>query len=178
MADFWTRKIYTYFKRIDFDEDGVITQKDFVGMAEKFSAAGKLSADRSAQLLGSLTDVWKALVEEVGGAESITKESLAAAIKARVEDPKLRDTLKQPLFSFFEAVDANNDGFIDGDEFKEFYTILGAKCVESAPASFAAIDTNNDGKLSKDEFVTAGLDFLVSKDENCPSRLFWGPIEN
>ena len=32
----------TYFKRVDFDGDGVITVKDFEGMAERFIKEGKL----------------------------------------------------------------------------------------------------------------------------------------
>jgi len=33
----WTRKMKTFFHRIDFDGDGAISVKDFIGMVDKFA---------------------------------------------------------------------------------------------------------------------------------------------
>ena len=57
MTEFWKRKMSTYFHRIDFDKDGAITRADFEGMAKRFMETGKLSPDRQADMLNTLTAV-------------------------------------------------------------------------------------------------------------------------
>ena len=57
MSEFWTRKMRTYFKRIDFDHDGVITKKDFEGMADRFIKTGKFDDKKAADLRGTLLAV-------------------------------------------------------------------------------------------------------------------------
>jgi len=54
MSEFWVRKMKTYFQRIDFDKDGVITQKDFEGMAERFVEREKLDDVRGKELKSKL----------------------------------------------------------------------------------------------------------------------------
>lgn len=46
MSEFWTRKMRTYFHHHDFDGDGVITKKDFDGMAMRFCDREKVDSDR------------------------------------------------------------------------------------------------------------------------------------
>ncbi len=96
-------------------------------------------------------------------------------MEKQVKDPSLKDTLEGPLPLFFQAVDANNDGFISADEYGDFFRILGMDPA-MAPASFSAIDTDNDGLLSQDEFTQAGSKFFISEDNNDPIRFFWGPL--
>ena len=102
-------------------------------------------------------------------------EAFIAGMEKQVKDPSLKPTLEGPLPLFFQAVDANNDGFISADEYGDFFRILGMD-PGMAPASFAAIDTDNDGLLSQQEFTTAGSKFFISEDQNEPTRLFWGPL--
>ena len=54
MSEFWVRKMKTYFQRIDFDKDGVITQKDFEAMAERFVKREKLDDVRGKELKSKL----------------------------------------------------------------------------------------------------------------------------
>jgi Ca2+-binding EF-hand superfamily protein len=175
MSDFWIRKMKTYFQRIDFDKDGAITQKDFEGMAERFIKFEKLDAEKGKQLHDKLLQVWERYLKNQNQGQSLNQETFIATLKKEVEDPKLRDVLAGPLPLFFSAVDANQDGNIQEDEYKLFFEILGLD-PNMAPASFQAIDTNKDGQLSLDEFVTAGVDFFTSNDENSPNKLFWGPL--
>lgn len=175
MSEFWTRKMKTYFNRIDFDKDGSITKKDFEGMGERFVEADKLDADAGAKMKGKLVEIWDKYISAVGGGDGITEEKFIAAMQKLVQDPAMKETLAGPLPLFFQAVDANNDGFIDSGEFGIFFRIFGLE-ETMAPASFQAIDTNNDGLLSKDEFVTAGTDFFTSDNAACPTKLFWGPL--
>ena len=57
MSEHWNRKMRTYFKRIDFDGDGEITQKDFQGMAERFIKVGGLQDAEANQRRGNIDQV-------------------------------------------------------------------------------------------------------------------------
>jgi len=166
----------TYFARIDFDGDGAITKADFEGMGTRFVEKEKADPKTGDIIKGKICAVWDDFLSKVDGAENgIKKDAFVAAMKAQVNDESKRETLKGPLPLFFAAVDANNDGFIDKDEFGIFFDIIGLNR-DMAPASFEAIDTNGDGLLSADEFVEAGTDFFTSEDAASPNRLFWGPL--
>jgi Ca2+-binding EF-hand superfamily protein len=175
MSEFWTKKMKTYFQRIDFDKDGAITQKDFEGMADRFVKFEKLSEDKGKELKGKLLQVWDNYLKNDAQGQGVSQDAFIAALKQKVADPALRQTLSGPLPLFFSAVDANADGNIQEDEFKLFFEILGLDA-NTAPATFKAIDTNNDGQLSLDEFVAAGVDFFTSEDESSPTKFFWGPL--
>lgn len=175
MSDFWTKKMKTYFARIDFDKDGSITQKDFEGMAKRFIESEKLDEKKGADLKDKLLQVWEKYLKGVAGDKSLTQPLFIEAMKKQVNNPELRGTLAGPLPLFFHAVDANNDGMIQSEEFALFFQILGLD-PKMAPDSFKAIDTNSDGQLSLEEFVAAGTEFFLGEDESSPSKLFWGPL--
>jgi len=172
---FWERKLKTYFTRIDFDKDGAITNKDFEAMADRFVDAEKLDATKGATLKGKLQQIWEKYLKNVAGGAALTLPVFVEAVKKQKNEHHLAETFGGPLPLFFSAVDANNDGQIQEDEFVLFFQIIGLNPAD-APASFKAIDTNNDGSLSLDEFVAAGTEFFTSEDESSPSKLFWGPL--
>lgn len=165
----------TYFQRIDFDQDGQITRKDFEGMASRFAETGKLDQQKATDLNSTLTAVWDKYLSVVGGGDSIGLDAFINSMKTLVKDASLKGTLEGPLPLFFHAVDSNNDGKIDKGEYGEFFRILGVD-EKLAPESFDAIDTDKDGLLSLDEFKTAGSDFFITDDESHPTKLFWGPL--
>ena len=57
MSDFWARKMKTYFRRIDFDNDGCVTRADFVAMGQMFAESGMLDQVKADRLKKALTDV-------------------------------------------------------------------------------------------------------------------------
>lgn len=172
MADRWTKKMQTYFTRIDFDHDGSLTRADFEGMAKRFGE--KLDADKAKALTGHLLAIWDKYLSTVGGGNSITQEAFIGSLQKLVDDPSMKGTLEAPLPLFFQVVDSNNDGLISKEEYAVFFDILGLK--DGADAAFTAIDTDKDGQLSEKEFVTAGSDFFLNKTGEHPSDIFWGPL--
>lgn len=175
MSDFWLRKMRTYFKRIDFDHDGAITRSDFEGMGDRFVGLEKLDAKAGANLKTALTDIWDLYLKVAGQNAKLGEAEFTNMMKELVKNGDNRKTLEGPLPLFFNAVDANHDGFIQADEFELFFELLGLDR-SMAGASFKAIDTNNDGLLSQEEFKDAGVDFFTSEDESNPTKLFWGPL--
>jgi len=175
MSAFWEQKMKTYFIRIDFDNDGAITRKDFEGMGARFAETGKLSGDNAKALCDKVCGIWDQYLANMGGGAPLTQDAFVAGLKKVKDDANLKTTLGGPMPIYFAAVDANNDGMIQAEEFAEFFKILGldpALAIES----FKAIDTNNDGLLSVEEFSEAGAEFFTSEDESKPTKLFWGPL--
>lgn len=172
MSDFWVRKMKTYFTRIDFDHDGALTKSDFEGMANRFIEQAKFEGDKAADMTKTLLAIWTEISSHSGNADKVSQDAFLEGAKKLVGTP---DHFKGPLPHFFHAVDLDKDGNISGDEYKEFFRILGLD-VTLAEASFKAIDTNNDGMLSLDEFTTAGIEFFTTDDEKNPNSLFWGPL--
>ena len=174
MADLWSKKMETYFKRVDFDGDGVITKKDFEGMAERFIKQGELTGDTAKHLTEKTTELWEAYHSSSGGVDSIDKATFVKAMDKIAHDHISKIT-EAPFKLFFGIVDANNDGMIQGSEFEDFFRIMGLD-PKLAAESFKAIDTNNDNLLSLDEFISAGVEFFTSR-EDTPTKLFFGPLE-
>jgi Ca2+-binding EF-hand superfamily protein len=174
MSDFWKRKMKTYFTRIDFDHDGSITQKDFEGMAARFAEKKNLAPNVAADLKNKLLEIWEKYLKQVASGQSLTLDVFIAALQKQNKDD-LKKTVAGPLPLFFAAVDGNNDGLIQIDEFELFFAIIGLDA-KLADTSFKAIDSNNDGQISKDEFIDAGTEFFVGEDAKSPSALFWGTL--
>lgn len=171
MSDFWVKKMKTHFTRIDFDHDGAITKADFDGMAERFIASAKYEGAKADAVKTSLLTIWD-IIKSHAGTDNIGMDAFIEAAKKTVKTSP--ESFKAPLPHFFGVVDLDNDGSISGDEYKEFFRILGLD-VALAAVSFKAIDTDNDGKLSLDEFTKAGYEFFTS-DTETPNALFWGPL--
>jgi len=57
MSDIWIRKMKTFFRRLDFDNDGVIHRKDFVHMAERFGDLAKFDPKQKDIARQSFDDV-------------------------------------------------------------------------------------------------------------------------
>jgi len=179
MTTLGDKKFKTYFKRMDYDKDGVITRKDFEGMAERFIQAGKLKDARAKQLTASLEATWDKYLKDLSNKDQITEADFVTNLKKVAADSSHHEALLGPLPLFFECIDTNGDKLIDGGEYAVFFEILGIENAKAlAEPSFRAIDTNNDGFLSIDEFKEAGKEFFTNlTDESKPSTLFFGPLE-
>ena len=57
MSEFYSRKIRTFFRRLDYDNDGEITRKDHEDMADRFIANGKLRDAKGIELKALLVQV-------------------------------------------------------------------------------------------------------------------------
>lgn len=175
---FLDKKFKTYFKRMDYDHDGVITRKDFEGMAERFIAKGELTGDKAKALHKSIETTWDKYLSDLANKDQITEKDFVKNLKKVVEDEKHHNDLLGPLPLFFKCIDRNEDDQIDMGEYVIFFEILGIEnAAVLAEPSFKAIDTNADGYLSVDEFTQAGKDFFTNAtDESTPTKFFFGPL--
>ncbi len=50
MSEYWKRKLRTYFTRLDFDKNGIISKDDWVGMGIRFAEFGKADKQKAEHL--------------------------------------------------------------------------------------------------------------------------------
>jgi Ca2+-binding EF-hand superfamily protein len=174
-GEFWNRKIRTFFRVIDFDNDGFVTHKDYEAMAQHFIDVGHLDEVKAKQAKRKFMQIWEkffGVTERTTG--PLTMEAFVDC-KRRSGLAKLTRAANEIFAALFDLIDLNGDGVIQKDEFEKFYNVV--KLDEKAAAeTFKAIDTNGDGLLSADEFITAGIDFFNGDDESSPYRFLFGPL--
>ena len=57
MADLWNRKMRTVFKRFDFDDDGILSEKGYLDYAENIIKGGNLKGQKAEAVRNSLKKV-------------------------------------------------------------------------------------------------------------------------
>jgi len=175
-SEFWKRKMRTFFKRKDVDQDGLFTRKDYEIMADRYEemTKGQKGCD-PARTRTLLLQLWQETFEEMSKKHPITFEYLCEGFKEKGKEG-LSNNVRKLYSELFDAIDTNQDDRIQVEEFIMFYKISGIEDRQAAIDSFKAVDTNGDGVLSREEFVHAGVEFFTSDDLSLPSRLLYGPL--
>jgi len=172
----WQRKMRTYHRVMDVNNDGTVSWDDFQEMARKFAELGHLSEQQQTEFAAQLKFIW----ENNWGASGdpycfITEEALLTSMEHVVNTKDLARKTDKFLPYLFKAVDYNASDDISVDEYKLLFKCLGLS-EEDAIVSFNSIDVNGDGTITLDEFVAHGKDFFLTEDETRPSKYFWGPL--
>ena len=160
---------------LDQNKDGWLGVDDAEAWVDRLAAIRQWSpgSDGYVRLENMLTDVMRNLVED------------PAAVDGKLPLPALRDALysfAEPgrpelgfwAAGFFQVLDADEEGIIGPDEYRDFMASVN---VDSAVAdeTFVRLDLNGDGRLSRDEFAELYLEFFRSDDPEAPGSWLWGP---
>ena len=78
-------------------------------------------------------------------------------------------------YGFFQLLDANEDGVIGPDEYRD---LMASVSLDGAMADecFARLDLDGDGHLSHEEFHQLYLEFFRSEDPDAPGSWLWGRV--
>lgn len=98
-----------------------------------------------------------------------------ASVKERRSHPELGKQMEKFKSQEYYIIDLDEDGKLSALEHLIYFKCRGINTSAEAE-SFTAIDTSQDGNIDIVEFVTSGARFFTSDNENCPSRLFYGPL--
>jgi Ca2+-binding EF-hand superfamily protein len=171
MSDFFIRKMKTYFRRFDFNNDGKIDHQDYRALAQGFA---KHDEAKAKELEAHATKLFEKYTE--GNPDlALTEDMFIASVTKQLSDPNYKRSFSEPLHVAFKSLDTNGNGTIELKELVQFFEAHGLDR-SLAPATFEALDADKDGLITIDEFVTAGVSFFTSEDENCTSQIFWGPL--
>lgn len=174
-TEFWRRKMRTLHAILDINNDGVISFDDFMLLAKKFTDLGHLQPATSTEFLNVMKKSWEEQWGEITPYNLVTAEQYLTDMHHTLNDKELVKKIGRFLPYFFKAVDIDNSGYLDLEQFKLFFNCLGLTD-ENAAVSFAVIDKNGDGKLTLKEFVKLGKDYFLTENEARVSKWFWGPL--
>jgi len=174
-GEHWQRKIKTWFKRFDKDEDGLLTEKDFTLIADNIIKVRRLSGPRADEIRKKYSQIWVEYFQPMLERDSASLEEIKANLQKCGKD-EMKKMSTEHFNLLFDAVDTNNDGLIQLGEFVVYFQIVGVSEV-FAKKTFDTMDTDHDGMLSRDEFVKGGLDFFTLEEPSKTCDLFYGFIE-
>ncbi len=136
-------KVHHLFDTLDTNEDGIITLDEYLVLATEKAAHQFDRIDTDDDELISLTEFLAGGNREDNS--DVDRDEVRACIAAQTGE----DVPERPdRETRFDALDTNDDGNIDADEF------LAAK-TDSATDKFNAIDADSDGGISKMELAQA-----------------------
>jgi len=174
-GEHWTRKIKTYFTRLDKDGDGVLTENDFKLICDNIIKVRRYSGEREAEIRNKYSELWTKYFQPLSNNGKATFDELISVLKKHGKD-EIKSDIAAQFSLFFDCFDTNQDGFIQLHEFVTFFNIVGVSEVFSKKA-FDVMDTDRDTMLSRDEFVTAAVDFFTLEEPSLPCDLFYGFLE-
>ena len=170
-SDFYKRKMLTFLKSRDANNDGLITRMDFDLIMKRFK-------DRRVpeEHLKVTEYVFHRFCDDMGLTDE-TKLLTYQQFTERFGNIAEEASKVIPAFykSSFKVADANDDGFISLKEWEDYNYAI---CVdaENSRASFEAMDTNHDGKISLEEFMAYHEEFFFSDEDKLKSSILFGPL--
>jgi len=175
LGAFWERKLRSYTRALDLDQDGKVTKADYESLADRYLSSGTFSQLQATQIRRKLIAVWNEFFEasSVDGALDVDGYLLALRTTSR---SNLIRIVVEFVNLFFDLVDVNGDGIIQKEEYAVFLKAFLVEDPKQVEASFQVLDTDGDGKLSNLEFINGGIEFFLSDDESLPSKSFFGPL--
>jgi len=174
-AQFLERKWRKFFTILDINHDGKVTLEDHVLMGERFAAASSVSEERKAVIRQHFATIWEVTYNPDGDVTEIdlTKFLEHFLRKGTMELLKVSDGACPIMF---QAIDADGDGFIQVEEFRNFFRLF-YEDDTNADKSFETIDLNKDGTLSQEEFSKAFNDFISGMDQKSPYQFLFGSLD-
>lgn len=152
------------FSLLDVNGDGVISEDDFVMMADRVltSFSGGRTAEKSQRYADELLNYWRALrtTADADGDGRVDKEEFRHAVRHVSED---FDTLVGPLYEAgFRYADHDDDGVVDKEEFAAVVVAIGVPAGQ-ADATFDKL-AGPDGRLTLAQLMTAATQFYRDED--------------
>jgi len=173
-GEFWVCKMRTAFERMDEDQDGVLREKDFNLMADRFIAAKGLTGNNAQGVKDYyINEIWGKYFKSCTGTDTSTSDDFVENLK-RQGKKNILATTDEIHSRYFEAIDTNKDGVIQLAEFTAYFEILGID-PKYAKQAFDSVDADKDGNISRCEFISAGNDFFNMEDSGNAGDYFFGP---
>ena len=198
---FIENKVRIWFKMNDMKKCGSIGNEDYTAMAELFKNELSLPEDRAKELRHWLLNGWDILVEEgialqkagkPGGLGSdvtpalielnqkmkkggkVTEDEYILAYKELVETNKMLfvKTFEKMVGNFFDAFDANSDGYVDANDLIRGWKCFGIDLPDAVRMIFSEMDTKQCGKIDKATYVGHWVEFMVGNEPNAPIAKF------
>lgn len=173
------RKMKSCFERLDFDEDGYLSRRDFELMSRKLAEYSEMTELEQTESLYEEFMKVADLLNLKPGVKMPVEE--AAQQTSEVILSMTHDKQSMLIHNYYEymfnLIDTDKDGRISLDKFKVYFYVIAPELAEAERVgSFNAIDADKDGEICRDEFLTAVKEFVTGVEETEISNALFGRL--
>jgi Ca2+-binding EF-hand superfamily protein len=177
LSPFARRKMALGFYRLDPSKDGLVSQDDLASLGQQVVAQlqiapGSAQADRVIQAFVNLWNAYGRSADKDGD-NAISFEEFVEAQATFLQTPNAREVGVGINAAVFAALDLDNDGQIDAQEYTAFLRPMGVATSE-AQTAFQHLDRNGDGFLSREEAAADWWEYWNAEDRTVPGNWFYG----
>lgn len=180
LSQLLSNKLEKFFYILDYDRNGIIEKADFVAIAENLCILwGVKETDaKYKEIMGRFEDGWVQFDLFVNGMEqgSANWEHWIHFAEERIvggDETIFGAYVENYVGGLFDNFDADNDGYIDLDEFIDLFVAYRIE-VRFAAKAFRKLDLNKDNLISRGELITAVKEFFRSNDPEAPGNWLFG----
>lgn len=185
ITDVQRSRLKRMFDVYDCNHDGVLTLEDFVDHTNKLAEIRGLPEDSPElrKLKTTMHELWGNL-EAVADANKdgrvtpdewmIFGTGMVTALK-QAEDAGADWPLNGWIDSLFGVIDANGDGCITLDEYRNWCVSLGIADGMDVEGIFHSFEKRVKDRLSRDEFVAISRGYWLDSNPNTPAARWIGP---
>jgi len=177
MSDFKKCKMDCFFRAMDKDCDGVVTERDFMDMADRMCARGNFNETKSKELKSKMKECFCCYFKPLCKGTPATCEVMLNRMCCSDQD-KMAEHACFFFDCMFDALDKSNHGKITDKEFCHYFDIIGKSADKEACArTFKMMDADGDGHVSRHEFCSAGADFFKHDEKGMCSDNMFGDVK-
>jgi RNase P subunit RPR2 len=174
-TDHQKKKLTRIFKMMQTTEEGKkngqVLKRDFVHWGELFAEASKV------EFTDELKSHWeKACSIYFSNGAGDSAEKWIKSVEEFGKTPSVIQICTELNMAMFMCADANKDGVVSFDEFKDWVSVLGVTDQDDVKFAFKMIDENKDGVLSQEELGKACAHYYMDA-EDTPYKHFYGKFE-
>ncbi|MFI5887780.1 patatin-like phospholipase family protein [Streptomyces sp. NPDC051554] len=168
VSDFVLRKLHTYFLLYDRDRDGVVSEADFAGAAERITAAFHHpgGGSKAAHLRDAFGTYWQHMCDaaDVRSDSCMDRTTFTNALSSLTADPQSYEANLLPaVAAILTTADMDGDGVLGPDEIRRLLRTIGVSEGDDVVVA-RRLDTNGDGIISLDELSEAFQDYFTSDE--------------
>ncbi len=176
------RKLIKLFSMYDADNLGVLKLPDFERVAHKLAQlkGWKPGSSDYQTLLDKYAYLWIHMRAEIKNKinhkleSQVTIEEWLKYHEIVLDNQEYKEEIKSIATLVFDAVDLDENGNIDRQEWKNLFQVYNIPVVY-LEESFSQIDCNHDGLISKEELLSSLKDFYYSQDPDATGNFMFGP---
>jgi Ca2+-binding EF-hand superfamily protein len=181
LTPFQTSKFDRIFQVLDFNRDGCIDRRDFLGRVDAFARLRDWSEDspQYERNRAYALEEWENLRESADADDdgSVTREEFMRYAEIFLADRQaVHAYARGDAQLIFDAMDTDGDGKVTRQEYREYLEVCGLDS-SAADAFFEHADLNEDGRITRAEMVHAIEEFLVSTDPGAGGNHLFGPLD-
>ncbi len=180
LTDLQAKKLIHYFNVLDYNNNGLIQESDFIAIAENLCVLWgfKEGTDNYLMWINRFKSQWNEFRDYILGTEENSadlEQWLRFADKKLVngEDNFYSLFVEKLTEDIFDLFDQDHNGYIEQKEFIDFFMAFRIEVRHSAK-SFMLLDTNRDDRISKDELTNGVRAFFRSSNAEDPGNWLFG----